>query len=133
MRSIHLKVFLGPVLLACAPLQRVGGQDAIAVIRAEVERRYAKNAAAFIKRDVQGIMALRSPDFHTVGPDGRTNDRAAMERYTQGLLNGIKQWNVLEQMIDSLDVTGDTAIVTMTQPVHRMALRPDHLVHRVET
>ena len=83
--------------------------------------------------DVQGIMALRAPDFHAVTPSGVTNDRAAMERYTHGLLNGIKKWNSLTQTIDSLRVTGDTAIVIMTQHVDRMALRPDNQVHHVET
>jgi hypothetical protein len=107
--------------------------DPHVAIRAELTARYAENAAAFMKWDVPGVMALRAPDFHTVGPDGRKSDRAAMEQYTQGLLNGIKEWKKLELNIDSLDVVGDTAIVTMTQHLDRMALRPDNQVHQVET
>jgi hypothetical protein len=120
-------------LPVCAPILGSRGQDPNASVRAELERRYAENAAAFMKWDVQAIMALRAPDFHTVGPDGVTQDRAAMERYTQGLLNGIKKWNMITQTIDSLDVVGDKAIVTMSQHLDRLALRPDNQVHHVQT
>jgi hypothetical protein len=107
--------------------------DRNAAIRAELEARYAENAAAFMKWDVDAVMALRAPDFHTIGPDGVRSDRAAMAERTRGLLNGIRKWNKLEQNIDSLHVIADTAIVTMTQHLDRMALRPDNAVRHVET
>lgn len=56
-----------------------------------------------------------------------------MERYTQGLLNGIKKWNKITQTIDKLEVVGDKAIVIMSQHLDRLALRPDNQVHHVET
>jgi ketosteroid isomerase-like protein len=118
---------------ACAPILASRGQEPNASIRAELERRYAENAAAFMKWDLQAIMALRAPDFHTVTPDGATQDRAAMERYTRGLLNGIKKWNKITQTIDNLEVAGDKAIVTMSQHLDRLALRPDNQVHHVES
>ena len=111
----------------------LASQQSTAAVRKEFEGRYAENAAAFRKWDVKAIMALRAPDFQTVGPDGATQDRAAMERYTQGLLNGIKKWNKIEQTIDSLEVAGDKAIVTLSLHLDRQALRPDNEVHRVET
>jgi hypothetical protein len=114
------------------PVGRATAQDTAAV-RVQLELRYAQNAAAFMRWDVKGVMALRAPEFHTVGPDGTERDRAAMEQYTVGLLNGIRKWNTLTQTIDSLDVVADTAIVTMTQHLDRMALRPDNQLHRVET
>ena len=120
-------------LAACAPARSSREQDPNASVRAELERRYAENAAAFMRWDVQAVMALRAPDFHTVTPEGVTNDRSAMERYTQALLNGIKKWNLLTQSIDSLRVVGDTAFVIMSQHLDRMALRPDNQVHHVET
>ena len=111
-----------------------GGQDrSTATVRAALERRYAENATAFMKWDLPAIMALRAPDFQAVSPDGVTQDRKAMEAYTQGLLNGIKKWNKLTQTIDSLEVAGDKAIVTMSQYLDRLALRPDNQVHHVET
>lgn len=120
-------------LVACAPARGSRGQDPDGSLRAELERRYAENAAAFMRWDLQAIMVLRAPDFHTVTPDGVRNDRAAMERYTEGLLNGIKKWNKITLSIDSLRVAGDTAFVIMSQHLDRMALRPDNQVHHVET
>ena len=120
-------------LAACGPVHGSRREDPNASVRAELEGRYAENAAAFMKWDVQAVMALRAPDFHTVSPDGTMNDRAAMERYTQGFLNGIRKWNKITLTIDSLRVVGDTAIVIMSQHLDRMALRPDNQVHHVET
>ena len=120
-------------LTVCAPGLGSGGQNTDASVRAELERRYAENATAFMKWDLQAIMALRAPDFHSVTPDGATQDRAAMELYTQGLLNGIKKWNKLTQTIESLQVVGDRAIVTMSQHLDRLALRSDNKVHHVQT
>jgi len=120
-------------LAACASTRGSRGQAPEASVRVALERRYAENAAAFLRRDLPAIMALRAPDFHAVAHDGTTNDRAAMERYTQGLLNGIRKWNGITQSIDSLRVVGDTAFVTMSQHLDRMALRPDDQVHHVET
>jgi ketosteroid isomerase-like protein len=118
---------------AWAPVVGSGGQKSDASVHAELERRYAENAAAFMKRDLKAIMALRAPDFHSVTPDGVKQDRAAMELYTEGLLNGIKKWNKITQTIDSLQVTGDKAIVTMSQHLDRLALRSDNQVHHVQT
>jgi ketosteroid isomerase-like protein len=119
-------------LTACAPI-RGKAQNRDASVRAELEGRYAENASAFKSWDVKAVMALRAPDFHTISPDGVTNNRADMERRTAGLLNGIKKWNAITQTIDSLEVVGDTAFVTMSQYLDRMALRPDNQVHRIET
>jgi ketosteroid isomerase-like protein len=132
-RSVRAAAVVVSLALWGGPLWGSQARNPQAAVRAALERRYAENAAAFRKSDLKAIMALRAPDFHTVGPDGVTQDRAAMERYTEGLLNGIKKWNALEQRIDSLDVAGDKAIVTMSQYLDRMALRPDNQVHRVET
>lgn len=132
-RRSRLLATVSAMLFACAPILANGTQDAQAAIRVELERRYAENAAAFMKWDVPAIMALRAPDFHTVTPDGVTQDRAAMARYTQGLLNGIKKWNTITQTIDSLEVSGDKAIVTMSLYLDRFALRPDNQVHHVQT
>jgi hypothetical protein len=127
------------ILVACAAIstsvdaQAASSRNRHAAVRAELAARYAENAAAFMKGDVEAIMALRAADFFTIGPDGARNDRAAMAERTRGLLNGIRKWNKIEQNIDSLDVVGDTAIVTMSQYLDRMALRSDNEVHHVET
>jgi ketosteroid isomerase-like protein len=102
-------------------------------VRAELERAYKENAAAFERSDLAGVMKLRAPDFHTVPSEGVTQDRRAMEQYTAGFMNGVRKWNAQTVTIDSLDVRGDTAVAIVTQHLDRMALRADNLVHRVET
>ena len=106
---------------------------AAANVRAELEKAYQENTAAFMRWDRAAVMALRAPDFHTVTPNGATQDRQAMELYITGIMNGIKKWNKLDFTIDSLDVRGDTAFATVSQHLDRMALRPDNQVHHVET
>jgi ketosteroid isomerase-like protein len=106
---------------------------AVADVRAELEKAYQENTAAFMRWDLAAVMALRAPDFHAVTPDGATQDRQAMELYITGIMNGIKKWNKLDFTIDSLDVRGDTAFATVSQHLDRMALRPDNQVHHVET
>jgi ketosteroid isomerase-like protein len=103
------------------------------VVQREIEQWYEENTSAFLAEDLDAIMALRTEDFHTVTPDGSTRDRAATEHYTLGLLNGIDRWISLEFDIDSLEVSGDLARATVRQHLVRMALRPDALVHHVET
>ena len=56
-----------------------------------------------------------------------------MEQYITGIMNGVRKWNRIDFTIDSLDVRGDTAFAIVSQHVDRMALRPDNLVHHVET
>ena len=105
----------------------------LADVRDELEKAYQENTAAFMRWDLAGVMALRAPDFHTVTPDGATQDRQAMELYITGIMNGIKKWNKLQFTIDSLDVRGDTAFATVSQHLDRNGLRPDNQVHHVET
>jgi len=120
----------------CAFAQSGGRGDTVPpfrAVRTELERAYKANADAFMRWDVAAVMALRAPDFHTVTPDGTTRDRRAMEEYTTGIMNGIRKWNAIDFTIDSLDVRGDTAFAIVSQHLNRMALRPDNLVHHVET
>jgi len=118
-------------VIGCAPART--RPSSVAAVRAQLERRYAENVAAFERRDVPAIMALRAPRFHAIMPDGHVRDRAEMETYTAGLLNGIRKWNEMTFTIDSLTVSGDTALAMVRQYVDRMALRPDQQVHRVQT
>jgi ketosteroid isomerase-like protein len=108
-------------------------QDDTAKVRKELDALYRRNADAFYRYDVAGVMALRAPDFHTETADGAKRDRAGMEEYTVGLLNGIKKWNAIDFTIDSLRLSGDTAFAIVSQHLDRMALRADNSVHHVET
>jgi hypothetical protein len=107
-------------------------QDATSV-RRELEAWYERNKRGFLEKNVPAIMALRADDFHTVGPDNVPKNRADMEQYTVGILNGINRWISMSFDLDSIRVSGDTASAVVHQHLVRMALRPDGLVHHVET
>jgi ketosteroid isomerase-like protein len=139
MRQLRRLLFLSisPVIMATAAASAQPSQSrttaALREVRAELERAYKENAAAFERADVAAVMALRAPDFHTVPSEGVRQDRRAMEQYVAGFMNGVRKWNAQTVTIDSLDVRGDTAFAIVTQHLDRMAVRPDNLVHRVET
>jgi hypothetical protein len=131
-----LAILLASSLVACHTGRidpTPNARSEIASVRVELDRWYTLNTNAFLNHDVPGIMALRAPDFHSVTPDNVTHDRAAMENYITGLLNGIRKWNQLTFTIDSLTVRNDTASAIVSQYLDRMALRPDNQVHLVQT
>lgn len=105
----------------------------VATVRRELEQRYEDNRRAYLAKDYDAIMALRTPDFHAVTPDGVVQSRADMERYIQGFLNGIDRWISTSFVIDSLELSGDLARALVRQHADRMALRQDGKVHHVET
>ncbi len=132
----HLSLLLlisGAVPCASAQSSRTDNLSALRAVRAELEHAYKENTAAFMRWDLAAVMALRAPDFHAVTPDGATQDRRVMELYITGIMNGVRKWNQITFTIDSLDVRGDTAFAIVSQHLDRMALRPDNLVHHVET
>ncbi len=141
MNAIRTIAVLGfcAALAGCAGTKPPPAPDSItpAEARQGIEEGYRRNRAAFLAKDVNAIMALRTDDFNTIGPDGQPKDRAAMETYTVGLLNGIERWIEIEFTIDSLALDSKKrpleAEAIMRQHLVRMALRSDNKVHRVET
>jgi len=70
-------VLILTLLAGCAPASaNRAAADRVTDTRAELERWYAENSEAFQRWDLQAIMALKAPDFHSVTPDGVTHDRA---------------------------------------------------------
>jgi ketosteroid isomerase-like protein len=110
----------------------VGAAAASTVLR-ELQSRYEANRRAFVAKDFDAVMALRTEGFHSVTPDGALHDRAEMEQATRALLDGIDRWIALRFDIDSLEVSGDTARAIVRQHADRMALRADGRVHHVES
>jgi ketosteroid isomerase-like protein len=133
-RLLLLAVGVAGYMQSVAPgAGQPGGTHDVAQGRRELEAWYEDNNRAFLAKDLSTIMNLRSAEFHTITPDGVRSDRAAMEQRTQGLLNGIEQWIDLSIEIDSLEVDGNEARAVVRQRLVRKALRPDGLVHHVET
>ena len=125
----------GALMLATVLASPAVGQDSARVtrVRAELERLYELNAAAYMRGDLAAVMALRSEGFHAIPASGVLQDRTAMENYMQGIMIGIRKWNQMTFVIDSLTVVGDTATAVVWQFLDRMGLRPDNRVHHVQT
>lgn len=92
-----------------APVERV------AVVRRDLEARYAENAAAFVAKDTAAVNRLRTPDYHTETPDGRTHSAAEMQAYTAGLFTIVERFDSLTFRLDSLTLRGDTAVAVTLQ------------------
>src|SRR6266850_7329361 len=64
----------------------------LAEARRGIREANRRNRAAMLAKDMKAVMALRTGDFHSITPDGKLHDRAAMEEYTGGFLNGVERW-----------------------------------------
>jgi ketosteroid isomerase-like protein len=101
-------------------------------VRKAIEDWYARNMAAFEAKDVAAVMALRTDDFHTIGPDGKRNTRADMEEYTRRFLARIDHFVSQHIEIGTIDVEGDLASAEVTQTTVRMQRFPDGTLHEVQ-
>src|SRR5262245_34159252 len=91
LRRIALFVFILVSVCTAPTFGQAAGQDTAAARKA-IEAWYQLNTKAYQNRDREAILALRAPDFHSITPDGATQDRATMENYIEGFLNGVKEW-----------------------------------------
>ena len=110
-------------------------------VRAALEAWYQRNMAAFAAKDVPAIMALRTADFHTVTPDGKTNTRADMEARTIGFLRGIDHFISQKNEIGTIEldpvIDGVRCLPCASADVHqhvvRIARLPDGTLHKIES
>jgi ketosteroid isomerase-like protein len=142
-----LLLLLGIVLLlACAPasfaqdnVKIKAKNDTVVVrdkskpVRRAIQDWYERNKAAFQAKDVAAVMALRTDDFHTLTPDGKTNTRADMEARTQRLLGMIDHFISQDFQIGTIQVQGDLASADVSQKTVRMQRFPDGSLHKVDS
>jgi ketosteroid isomerase-like protein len=142
MRSLLL---IAVLTLTCSPLfaqskdvrikvkdGNVAIRDKSKPVRKAIEDWYARNIAAFNARDVAAVRALRTGDYYTITPDGKTNTRADMEAYTQRLLGNVDHFISQDFQIGTIEVTGDLASAEVTQKTIRMQRLADGNLHKVE-
>ena len=112
----------------------VASANRLALVRRELDARYAENSAAFAARDSGRVYRLRAPTFHTETPDGRTHSFADMKAYTARLFGMIARFDTISFRIDSLSLRGDTAVAIVYQYTSRLQHLPSTPaaeVHRV--
>jgi ketosteroid isomerase-like protein len=102
-------------------------------IRRGIEDWYSRNTDAFKRKDLDAVMALRTADFHTLTPDGKSNDRKFMEDRTRSFLSRIDSWIFLRFEIGTIEVQGDLASAYVTQDTKRFQRLPDGTLHQVES
>jgi hypothetical protein len=92
-----------------------------AAVRLELEKQYAKLIEANEKKDLKAIQALRTADFHTIGPDGRVNDSPTMLEYSRRFLEMNKPPLIIKMTIKQLTVSEHQliAVATIFQEVTR--------------
>src|SRR5262245_31842647 len=79
-------VALTAALLLIGVMRAAAGPGDEAVVRGELEEQYRKLVAAHEARDLKAILALKTPDFHALGPDGRLLDASTTAEYSRRFL-----------------------------------------------
>ena len=107
--------------------------DSVAIVRRELDARYAENEAGFFARDADRVMRLRHPAFHTITPDGSVSNREQMYRRTREFIGRIERFDSLSETITELTLAGDTAHAIVDQRTVRQQRLPDGALHEVRT
>ena len=69
-----------------------GRNDDLQGARRALEIAYEKNRQALLSRELSAVLALRTPDFHVVTPDGATHGPEEMANFSRNLLENVQQW-----------------------------------------
>jgi hypothetical protein len=107
--------------------------DQVALVRRELEARYAENEAGFFARDADRVMRLRHPDFHTIAEDGKFSTREQMYERTRQFIGRVERFDSLSERIVELALAGDTAHAVVSQSTKRQQRFPDGTLHEIET
>jgi hypothetical protein len=105
---------------ACWLASATRAQDE-ASVRRELEAQYAKLIEAHYRKDLKAILALKTSDFHTIGPDGKVNDARMMEEYSRQFLETNKPPFTIRMSIKELKVSENRliAVAVVLQEVTR--------------
>ena len=101
-------------------------------VRRALEAQYAKIAEANKNRDLNSLLALRTPDFSAVFPDGRIGNSQEMAAYSRALIDQIQPPISVSNTIETLTVDGNVAVAVVHQRFSRMQLKAGQL-RKVET
>lgn len=115
------------------PAAAAPAANPVAVVRRELEARYAENEAGFIARDPDRVMRLRHPEFHTITPDGKVSTREQMYERTRQFIARIERFDSLSETITALTLEGDTAHAIVDQRTVRQQRLGDGTLHEVRT
>jgi ketosteroid isomerase-like protein len=92
-----------------------------AEVRKELEAQYTKLAEAHNKQDLKAIVALKTPDFHAIFPDGKVGDSKVMEQYSKQFLESNEPPYDIKITIQKLTVSENKliAVAEVLQEISR--------------
>ena len=93
-------------------------------VRRELQALYTRATAAYLKRDIEGFMAVRAPDFVARAHTGTVVPRDEIVASLQVGFSRIFSIDYIRPVVGSVRVHGDTAVVMVTQDFSRVVLDP---------
>jgi ketosteroid isomerase-like protein len=86
------------------------------IARREIQAQYDRLSEAFSREDLETVLSFRTPDFQTIGPDGRHLNYAEMADYSRGWFELNEPPIDVRIMIQEIEMRGpDEAAVTVFQ------------------
>jgi hypothetical protein len=109
-----------PLWLLLATTVAFATQDlSSSTVCGQLQAQYARLARANQERDLAGILALRTHDFSTNGPNGQRSTYTDMAEYSRRLVSAMRPPIRLQNTILSLSIQGRTATVEVLQEFSR--------------
>lgn len=84
-------------------------------VRKALEARYASISEAYLRKDPDVVLRMRTADFHAIMPSGQAWDAATSAQYTRAGFAQVETTLVLTFGIGVIDVQGDTAAAQIDQ------------------
>jgi ketosteroid isomerase-like protein len=109
MKKLLTTIFMLLCCVACWQATEAKAQDE-ASVRRELEAQYTKLIEAHYRKDLKTILALKTSDFHTIGPDGKINDHQMMAEYSRQFLEMNQPPFTIKMSIKELKVSENRLI-----------------------
>jgi hypothetical protein len=94
-------------------------------LRAELQKSYEAYAAACVRQDVPGVMALLAPDVHWTLVDGSTLDRAGVEGAVRDFLKTLGPGSMAKYTLRSVKPEGERVQVDALLTVPTVVADPE--------
>src|SRR5215204_2213124 len=116
----RLMILIVALILTIAGATTALAQDD-AEVRKELVVQYQKLTKAHDRKDLKTIASLKTPDFHTIFPDGRVGDVKMMEQYTKRFIQSNQPPFNIRNTIQKLSVSENrlVAVAEIFQEVSR--------------
>ena len=133
--ALAASAFAGLLAAGCTTTDRAAAANAREVdarsARQLLEQAYEANRQALLSGRLDAVLALRTPDFHVVTPDGATHGPEEMAGFSRNLLENVQQWLELSFIPDNVVEAGEEISADVRQHSIRLQRR-DGAVRRIE-